>query len=180
MNIKEYIKKEGFNIFPSDENVIDYKERKWVKGKNIFSENQNQNKPSGIHQFISCNWIDPDFYWGWKWRMKDGKGVGAITLLTVKDFHSVELWPRTKMGGPARSAVCNTTSDFNCLFTLRKHCPMINFSSTHDKEILVGQTLETENIFFENDEGIITSQGVQRIVETGEQVSTYTATYYEE
>jgi|TARA_B100001093_G_C26353511_1_gene811324 hypothetical protein len=177
MDIQKYIKDEGFNPFPSDENVIDYKERELVKGKNIFSESKNKNKPSGVHQFLLCNWIDPDFYWGWKARMENGKARGVITLLTVKDFHSVELWPRVKMGCPARSAVSIATAEINCLFATRKYCPMIDSFSTYDKEILVGQTLETENIFFENDEGIITEKGVQRVVETGEQVGTYVARY---
>ena len=53
--------------------------------------------------------------------------------------------------------------------------PEVNVKSTYDGTILVGQTIETENTSFENNEGIITQTGVQRVVETGEQVGTYTA-----
>ena len=180
MDIQKYVKDEGFNPFASDETVIETmkaqaEDRELIKGEGIFSESQTQKKPSGFNQLISCNWIDPDFFWGWRVKMLGEKPSGFMTLLTVKDFHSVELWPRVKMGGPARAAICDTTAGLNCLFAMRRFCPMIEITSTYDGTILVGQTIETENTSFENNEGIITQTGVQRVVETGEQVGTYTA-----
>ena len=49
------------------------------------------------------------------------------------------------MGGPARGAISDATAGLNCLFAMRRFCPMIEISHTYDKAILVGQTLETEN-----------------------------------
>ena len=180
MNIQKYIKDEGFNPFASDETVLETmkaqsEDRGLIKGKGVFTETQEQNRPSAFNQMISCNWIDPDFFWGWRVRVEEGQAQGFITLLTVKEFHSIENNPRTKMGGPARGAVGDATAGLNCLFAMRRFCPIIEISHTYDKGILVGQTLETENTSFVNNDGIITETGVQRVVETGEQVGTYKA-----
>ena len=58
---------------------------------------------------------------------------------------------------------------------MRRFCPVIEITHTFDKSILIGQTLETENISFVKSDGIITQTGVQRISETGEQIGTYKA-----
>ena len=180
MNIQKYIKDEGFNPFASDETVLETmkaqsEDRGLIKGKGVFTETQKQNRPSAFNQMISCNWIDPDFFWGWRVRVEDGQAQGFITLLTVKEYHSVENWPRTTMGGPARGAVGDATAGLNCLFAMRHFCPIVEITHTYDKKIMVGQTLETENTSFVNNDGIITETGVQRVVETGEQVGTYKA-----
>lgn len=180
MNIKEYIKNEGFSPFATDESVIQImkeqeKDRNLVKDTWVSNASVGQNRPSAFNQMISCNWIDPDFFWGWRVRVEEGQAQGFITLLTVKEFHSVENNPRTKMGGPARGAVGDATAGLNCLFAMRRFCPIIEISHTYDKGILIGQTLETENTSFVNNDGIITETGVQRVVETGEQVGTYRA-----
>ena len=46
---------------------------------------------------------------------------------------------------------------------MRRFCPVIEITHTFDKSILIGQTLETENISFVKSDGIITQTGVQRI-----------------
>ena len=151
MDIQKYIKDEGFSPFASDETVLETmkaqsEDRGLIKGKGVFTETQEQNRPSAFNQMISCNWIDPDFFWGWRVRVENEQAQGFITLLTVKEFHSIENNPRTKMGGPARGAISDATAGLNCLFAMRRFCPIIEISHTYDKGILVGQTLETENL----------------------------------
>ena len=187
-DIREYIKNEGFNPFATDENAKEIGEQQqkdrslikdgnWVSKEKEYTGKSNEARPSAFNQMISSNWIDDDddFFWGWRVRVEEGQAQGFITLLTVKEYHSVENWPRTTMGGPARGAVSDATAGLNCLFAMRRFCPIIEISHTYDKAILVGQTLETENTSFVNNDGIITETGVQRVVETGEQVGTYRA-----
>ena len=187
-DIKEYIKNEGFNPFATDENAKEIGEQQkkdrslikdgnWVSKEKEYTGKSNEARPSAFNQMISSNWIDDDddFFWGWRVRVEEGQAQGFITLLTVKEYHSVENWPRTTMGGPARGAVGDATAGLNCLFAMRHFCPIIEISHTYDEKVMVGQTLETENTSFVNNDGIITETGVQRVVETGEQVGTYKA-----
>tara|TARA_A100001388_G_C28760688_1_gene497592 strand:- start:1672 stop:2229 length:558 start_codon:yes stop_codon:yes gene_type:complete len=176
VNIEEYIKNEGYSPFASEETIArlskeEEKDRGLVKHDSIAPKN----RPMAFNQLITCNWIDPDLFWGWRVRVEDGQAQGFMTLLTVKEFHSAESDVRTKMGGPARGAVGDVTAGLNCIFAMRRFCPVIEITHTFDKSILIGQTLETENISFVKSDGIITQTGVQRIAETGEQIGTYKA-----
>ena len=76
-----------------------------------------------------------DLFWGWRVRVEDGQAQGFMTLLTVKEFHSAESDVRTKMGGPARGAVGDVTAGLNCIFAMRRFCPVIEITHTFDKSI---------------------------------------------
>ena len=129
MDIQKYIKDEGFSPFATDENAKEIvkqqqkdraliKDGNWVSKEKEYSDKSNEARPSAFNQMISCNWIDPDFFWGWRVRVENEQAQGFITLLTVKEFHSIENNPRTKMGGPARGAVGDATAGLNCLFAI--------------------------------------------------------------
>ena len=81
MDIQKYIKDEGFSPFASDETVLETmkaqsEDRGLIKGKGVFTETQEQNRPSAFNQMISCNWIDPDFFWGWRVRVENEQAQG--------------------------------------------------------------------------------------------------------
>ena len=176
MNVQEYIKEKQFNPFASDENIgrvlkEQSDDRNLVKGPMMA-----KNKPSAFNQMITCNWIDPDLFWGWRVKMDGDKPSGFVTLLTVKEFHSMQSDERTIMGGPALGAVADETCGINTLFAMRRFCPIIKIEHYFQKQIKVGHTLITENIYLEKwKDGLYNAEGIQKCLETGEQIGTYYA-----
>ena len=83
---------------------------------------------------------------------------------------------RTVMGGPALGAVADATCGINTLFAMRRFCPIIKIEHYFQKQIKVGHTLITENIYLEKwKDGLYNAEGIQKCLETGEQIGTYYA-----
>ena len=59
---------------------------------------------------------------------------------------------------------------------MRRFCPIIKIEHYFQKQIKVGHTLITENIYLEKwKDGLYNAEGIQKCLETGEQIGTYYA-----